>query len=174
MSEIKYEIEKKIGIISSFSNKTFEFNIVKWNGNRGKYDVRKWDDTNPQKGITFSYNELLIVYELLKKDRIDPKNNLVPIHLYKTDDSEAKIYRLVGEYKTLPNGNMTGQITYTSWGGRAKYDFRNWNSDYSICSKGITMSDNEVDVFINLIELELNKSSNEEYDTSEIDDLLIK
>ena len=68
---------------------------------------------------------------------------------------------------------MTGQITYTSWSGKPKYDFRNWNSDYTSCSKGITLSDNEADVFIKLIESEFKSTSDDSYDTSEIDDLLI-
>ena len=173
MPDIKFEIVKRIGIISSYSSKSLEFNIVKWNSNEEKYDVRKWEKSSPKKGIVFSYSELMTVYEILKNDRKTKKNSLIPIHVYKMDDSEAKIFSIVGKYKTVANGNMTGQITYTSWTGKPKYDFRNWNSDYSACSKGITMSDNEVDIFIKLIESEFKNTSNDEYDTSEIDDLLI-
>lgn len=41
MADIKYEIEKEIGIISeSAKGWTKELNLISWNGKKAKYDLR--------------------------------------------------------------------------------------------------------------------------------------
>lgn len=40
MSEIKFEIKKRIGIISETSNTSLELNLVSWNNGTPKYDLR--------------------------------------------------------------------------------------------------------------------------------------
>jgi len=43
MSEIKYEIIKKIGVLSkSASGWTKEVNLMSWNDREPKYDIREW------------------------------------------------------------------------------------------------------------------------------------
>lgn len=61
MSEIKFEIVKKIGVLSSSAkgwNK--ELNLVSWNDREAKYDIREWapDGITMSKGITLSKEEL--------------------------------------------------------------------------------------------------------------------
>jgi hypothetical protein len=68
MSEIKYEIIKKIGVLSkSTSGWMKEVNLISWNDRDPKYDIREWapDGVKMGKGVTLSKEELLALKELL-------------------------------------------------------------------------------------------------------------
>ncbi|MDP1713705.1 MAG: PC4/YdbC family ssDNA-binding protein [Anaerolineales bacterium] len=68
MSEIKYKIIKKIGILStSASGWQKELNLISWNDREPKYDLRDWsaDHENMGKGVTLSKEELSALKELL-------------------------------------------------------------------------------------------------------------
>ncbi len=68
MSEIKYEIIKKIGVLSkSASGWGKELNLISWNERDAKYDIRDWsaDREKMGKGVTLSREELLALKELL-------------------------------------------------------------------------------------------------------------
>ena len=70
MSEIKYEIIKKIGVLSkSASGWAKELNLISWNDREPKYDIREWspDGQTMGKGVTLSKEELLALRELLDK-----------------------------------------------------------------------------------------------------------
>jgi len=68
MSEIKYEIIKKVGVLStSTSGWAKELNLISWNDREPKFDLRDWsaDGTKMGKGVTLSKEELLALRELL-------------------------------------------------------------------------------------------------------------
>jgi len=68
MADIKYEIVKKIGVVSKASSGwAKELNLVSWNDREPKYDLRDWsaDGTKMGKGVTLSKEELLALKELL-------------------------------------------------------------------------------------------------------------
>ena len=68
MAEIKYEIVKKIGVLSkSTSGWAKELNLISWNDRDPKYDLRDWsgDGEKMGKGVTLSRDELLALKELL-------------------------------------------------------------------------------------------------------------
>jgi hypothetical protein len=68
MSDIKYEIVKKIGVLSkSASGWAKELNLVSWNDREPKYDLRDWsaDGQKMGKGVTLSREELAALKELL-------------------------------------------------------------------------------------------------------------
>ena len=68
MSEIKFEIIKKIGALSkSGSGWTKELNLISWNDRDAKYDLRDWapDGEKMGKGVTLSKEELSALKELL-------------------------------------------------------------------------------------------------------------
>ena len=68
MSEIKFEIIKKIGVLSkSASGWAKELNLISWNAREPKYDIREWspDREKMGKGITLSKEELEALKELL-------------------------------------------------------------------------------------------------------------
>ena len=70
MSEIKYEMVKKIGVLSKAgSGWTKELNLIRWNDREPKYDLRDWsaDGEKMGKGITLSREELSALKELLNK-----------------------------------------------------------------------------------------------------------
>ena len=68
--EVTYEIVEEIGIISSHPtgwNK--EINMVSWNGNSAKYDIRDWSPDHAQmgRGITLHEKEMRMILDLLRK-----------------------------------------------------------------------------------------------------------
>lgn len=68
MSEFKYEIIKKIGVLSkAASGWTKDLNLISWNERDAKYDIRDWgqDGEKMGKGVTLSKEELLALKELL-------------------------------------------------------------------------------------------------------------
>jgi len=68
MPDIKYEIVKKIGVISKApSGWAKELNLVSWNDREPKYDLRDWsaDGSKMGKGVTLSKEELATLRELL-------------------------------------------------------------------------------------------------------------
>jgi len=73
MTEIKYEIVKKIGVLStSASGWAKEVNLISWNDRDAKYDIREWspDGEKMGKGVTLSKEELLALKELLNSTEL--------------------------------------------------------------------------------------------------------
>ena len=69
ISDIKYEIVKKAGVISKAgSGWAKELNLISWNDREPKYDLHDWsaDGAKMGKGVTLSKEELLALKELLK------------------------------------------------------------------------------------------------------------
>jgi hypothetical protein len=73
MPDIKYEIVKKIGVLST-SGKGWakELNLVSWNEREPKYDIREWapDGQTMGKGVTLTKGELAALKELLNQMEI--------------------------------------------------------------------------------------------------------
>lgn len=70
MAEIKYSITESIGVLSQNGRRSLELNMISWNDNPAKYDLRRWQsDGNGKimsKGITLDEDEAHALYELLK------------------------------------------------------------------------------------------------------------
>jgi len=67
MSEFKFEIIKKIGVLAkSASGWEKQLNPISWNERDPKYDIRDWapDGEKMGKGVTLSKEELLALKEL--------------------------------------------------------------------------------------------------------------
>ncbi len=69
-NEIVFEITERIGVIKPYPtgwNK--ELNLVSWNRNPAKYDIRDWDPEHEHmsRGITLHPDEMRKIAELLKE-----------------------------------------------------------------------------------------------------------
>lgn len=75
MPDFKYEIVKKLGVLSkSASGWAKEVNLISWNDRDPKYDIRDWSAEGGAggdaarkmgKGVTLSKDELLALRDLL-------------------------------------------------------------------------------------------------------------
>jgi len=68
MAEIKYEIEKNVGVLSEGSKGwTKELNLISWNGREAKYDIREWapEHVKMGKGVTLNKDELKRLRDIL-------------------------------------------------------------------------------------------------------------
>ena len=71
MKEIQYEIVKKIAVLSmSDSGYTKEINLISWNGNEPKYDIRSFSLNREKcgKGITLTADEAAALLKALQKE----------------------------------------------------------------------------------------------------------
>lgn len=70
MAEVKYEIQKQLGeISSSVKGWAKEVNLVSWNGAKAKIDIRDWAPEHKKmgKGITLTEDETKKLYCILKE-----------------------------------------------------------------------------------------------------------
>jgi hypothetical protein len=70
VDDIRCEIVMQIGVISQArSGWTKELNLVSWNGQPPKYDIRDWSPDHSQmgRGATLSREELLALRDLLNQ-----------------------------------------------------------------------------------------------------------
>lgn len=70
MAEIKFEIVKKIGTLSTSTRGwAKELNLIAWNDREPKYDIRDWapDGQTMGKGVTLSNEELKALRDLLNE-----------------------------------------------------------------------------------------------------------
>ena len=70
MSNIKYEIIEQIGNLSeSGKGWTKELNLISWNDNAPKYDLRDWSPGHEKmgKGITLSTEDLKKLRDILNE-----------------------------------------------------------------------------------------------------------
>ncbi len=74
MAEFKYEIKKTIGQLSEGrTGWAREVNMVSWNDNPAKMDIRDWapEHERMRKGISLSYEEASILREILNEVDLD-------------------------------------------------------------------------------------------------------
>ncbi|MBF1170708.1 MAG: hypothetical protein HXL85_05465, partial [[Eubacterium] sulci] len=68
---IKFEIVKHIGVINrNDRGRTKELNIVSWNDQPPKYDIRDWDEQHERmsRGITLTRQEIESVVEAFQNE----------------------------------------------------------------------------------------------------------
>jgi len=63
-----------------------------------------------------------------------------------------KIVNQIGVINEHPTG-WTRELNIVSWnGGQAKYDIRDWNEDHSRMTRGITLTEEEMQTIVNLLQ----------------------
>ena len=68
MAEIKYEVVQRIAVLSQRPRGwERQLNMVSWNGNPPKYDIRDWspDGSRMAKGISLTEEELKTLKDIL-------------------------------------------------------------------------------------------------------------
>lgn len=74
MKDIQYEIVKEIAVLStSDSGYTKEINLISWNGNAPKYDIRSFSPDREKcgKGVTLTADEAAALLKVLQKEAIN-------------------------------------------------------------------------------------------------------
>lgn len=68
MAEFTYEITERIAVLSTNARgRERQLNMISWNGNAPKYDIRDWspDGTRMAKGISLTAEELKTLKDIL-------------------------------------------------------------------------------------------------------------
>jgi hypothetical protein len=94
MADIKFQIEKKLGTLSESSKGwSKELNLISWNDNEAKYDIREWDINHAKmgKGCTFTKEELLKLRELLNNLKLDDYDTKISAETKGADELWTKV-----------------------------------------------------------------------------------
>ena len=70
MAEFKYEITKRIAVLSTNARGwERQLNMVSWNDREPKYDIRDWspDGSKMSKGISLSHDEMAVLKDILNE-----------------------------------------------------------------------------------------------------------
>lgn len=73
-NQYNFEIVKHIGIIDSYpSGWTKEINLVSWNGNDAKYDIREWSPEHDKmsRGLTLTKEEVVKLMDILSNMEVE-------------------------------------------------------------------------------------------------------
>ena len=73
-NQYNFEIIKHIGIIDSYpSGWAKEINLVSWNGNDAKYDIREWSPEHDKisRGITLTTEEVIKLMDILSNEEAE-------------------------------------------------------------------------------------------------------
>ena len=73
-NQYNFEIVKHIGIIDSYpSGWTKEINLVSWNGNDAKYDIRDWSPEHDKmsRGLTLTKEEVVKLMDILSNMEVE-------------------------------------------------------------------------------------------------------
>lgn len=146
-----YIIQCDYGTLSDSRNSP-SFRIVTWGGHK-RYDIRHWaPDGSPRKGIVLTENEKIII---LSNDFDFNCNDRHLIKEYHSDKVSAKIFF---HYITLSSRTKNDGVTWNKeinlidWGDHGcKIDIRSWTTNYDMCSKGITLTIEEMKKLIDLL-----------------------
>lgn len=72
--EVTFEVTQHIGVIGKNNSTGWkrELNLVGWNGNPAKYDIRDWDEEHKlmSRGITLNKDEAKLLLELLEAQKL--------------------------------------------------------------------------------------------------------
>ncbi len=67
MGDVEYEVIKHVATIRE-GNPSIELNIMKWGNYKSQYDLRKWKDGEPKKGVAFTKEEALLLWSYLSAE----------------------------------------------------------------------------------------------------------
>lgn len=73
-NQYNFEIIKHIGVIDSYpSGWTKEVNLVSWNGNDAKYDIREWSPEHDKmsRGLTLTKEEVIKLIDILSNEEVE-------------------------------------------------------------------------------------------------------
>lgn len=73
-NQYNFEIVKHIGVIDSYpSGWTKEVNLVSWNGNDAKYDIREWSPEHDKmsRGLTLTKEEVIKLMDILSNEEAE-------------------------------------------------------------------------------------------------------
>ena len=62
------KIIKKIATIKEWKNVSIELNLIDWGDGKPKYDLRKWENETPLKGVSMDRDSLEALYRAISKE----------------------------------------------------------------------------------------------------------
>lgn len=151
MGDFKFSVIEEYGVLSA-DKYPIEFNLVKWNDQEPKYDIRRWSEDGKRafKGISLDAKELERFAEVLESALED---NIVDNCVFKGEIGKLTC-KILMDFGAVSNGtSMQKRFTFCDWGYGGKYDLRAWTEDYKRCGKGISLKKDEA---VKLLELSKN------------------
>lgn len=126
------------------------FNYVQWFDNNPCYDLRHWTDDTCQEyfgGVTLDKAEINLLKSELTVDVLKSRDELLGI----IDIGKGNIddYGLVAKLKSTKSMNKEARVLDWSYG--KVLDIRQWNAEHTKCHKGITLDQDELEAFVEML-----------------------
>lgn len=85
---MKCKVIKDYGVISKENGYTKKLQLIEWDDNPQKFDIRPWKDgTKAMGGITLEKEELLRIIELFESETVEEEEE-IPLNLPESEDEE--------------------------------------------------------------------------------------
>lgn len=143
---VSYEIKKHLttlfrGGMPEFSK---EVNLISWNRQPPKLDIRRWENGYPRKGVSLSSLEAQTLFDAFRSYFDDTGSK--PYHNpglngCAVDDPERVSYKIQENLAVLSvsENGYTREVNVISWNhGPEKIDIRSWSPE-RVCTRGITL-----------------------------------
>lgn len=63
--DFEFEVVERYGTLSKSGKVSLELRKIRWNGGEEKYDIRKWNEEKPYKGVSLDAAEMQQLFILL-------------------------------------------------------------------------------------------------------------
>ena len=128
------------------------FMLVDWDGYK-RYDLRAWNEdySVPFKGLSFTDEEILLLKKALSA--YSPQRYSEPTAVVDMGKVKVKIYHTLCELSSsvIKGVTWTKQVSVADWGYGQKFDFRRWTEKYEKCSKGICLTNDELNTLVSIL-----------------------
>jgi hypothetical protein len=148
MSEIKYEIIKKIGLLSkSASGWAKELNLISWNDREPKYDIRDWSENHEKmgKGVTLSQEELSALRELLNS-----LDSTASVPSEGKQEQKGDIPQILNHVLTVYDYVSSGKFDYNDAVAQItkEQDLKSIHTVYDACTRQINLNTEQFRVML--------------------------
>ena len=152
--DVYFQVMAHVAVLSTRETGwTKEVNIVAWNGNAPKVDIREWDPEHERmtRGITLFHEDGKKLIEILREKL--PSEDEFPTETSDGDGADVtfKVISVLGCMSEANGIDWKKEVTITSWnGGAPKVDVRNWSPDHERMTRGISLTRDEATVLAGL------------------------
>lgn len=145
-----FSILNNYGALSTKKKANIYFTQVDWNGHI-RFDIRHWaeDLTVPQKGVALTNEEVETL--VMSEDKVFIGNEKRTT--YHGGKLNADIYNFIcslSSYEDKDGKTWTKEVNVVDWRYGKKIDIRFWTENYDKCSKGISLTVDEYNEFLNI------------------------
>lgn len=152
-NDITFEIYSQLGNIAEHADGwTKELNLISWNDENARFDIRDWSPDHERMGRGLKFTEaemddLCTAYMDWKNQggSLSESVSRRPAASIDQGNVEVVVHNVIGKIRMCNPSGWYMKLTVASWnGGQARFDVRGWSPDYSRMTRGIRLREEEM------------------------------